>query len=344
MKKIKNIMGSVPILMDTESVITDPPELVEITLHNTCNYKCKMCYFWALKQKDSIPYDLLINAIDEVAKLNTVNPKLQLLGGETLMYPKIDQAINHASKLGIEIEIVTNGYFLNQSMVKKLSNAGLKGLTLSLDSIDKNIHNFLRGIDCYDKVIDAIELLTKFAPEIRLSINTIISEINMHTLTKTAKFVNNKKGITSMYFIALEKPYNSGFDDAWRTNSPVSYLWPTNKTKVDEVFNSLIKEKKINKKIGNSLTQFEVYRKYYHNHDIPIKKNGCDFGSHHLRVNQDGNVYLCSERDDIESIGSIKSKSLTEIWKSRKAYNTRNVMHGCKKNCVQILSCGYKDE
>jgi len=327
-----------------DNLVIPPPELVEITLHNTCNYRCKMCYFWQTKTKDFIPIDLLFKAFDDVHKLNTVNPKIQLLGGETLMYPNLDQAISYASKRGIKIEIVTNGFFLNKTMAIRLGNAGLSALTISLDSIDKKTHNYLRGVDCYDKVMRAVENMINYASNVRLNINTIISSINMHTLLDNAKFVKNKKGIASLYYIVLEKPYNSSYGTNWRTKSPVSYLWPTNHKKINEVFDSLIEEKKLNEKIGNSIGQFEVYRKYYHNYEQAAKSNGCDFGTHHVRINQEGNVYLCSERHDIASIGSIKSKSFSDIWKSKQALRTRDIMSNCKKNCVQILSCGYKDE
>ncbi|MBT7392343.1 radical SAM protein [archaeon] len=341
---LENNNNSFFIIKSNENLIIEPPNVIEITLHNVCNYKCKMCYFWKNHHKEFFPYDTLKKTIKEISKFKGKNPQIQFIGGGTLMYPKIENIIEYATNLGLETQIITNGYFLGKNMVLKLSNAGLNHITISLDSIEKEAHNFVRGIDCFDKIMEGIEYLSKYAPNISVSINTIISSINLHSITEIAQFAKNNKAIEKIFFIILDRPINSEFIHNWKEFSPVSYLWPKNKHMINEAINKLIEEKKVNKKISNSVSQLEIYRKYYHNISGSINISSCNFGNIHFRINQVGDAYLCSIRDDLDSIGNVEKFDVVDIWQSKKAQNHRKKMFSCNQKCIQVLCCNFEEE
>lgn len=110
-------------------------------------------------------------------------------GGEPLLYPHIVEALKLAKKYGFYTSIVTNCTLYPKYAPR------LKGLVdilqFSFDSVDENEHNRIRGINCYNKVIESL----KIAKEIKQEMNLI------HTVTN-----ENAKNIPKM--IAFAKKNN----------------------------------------------------------------------------------------------------------------------------------------
>jgi len=106
----------------------------------------------------------------------------------------------------------------------------------------------------------------------------------------------------------------------------------------------LLYEKKVNPKIHNSTPQLQKYRDYYLNPYEFIKKFGCRFGYTNTYINSIGEMRFCTKRTDLEPVGNTNHTPITKLWESEKASNMRKQMSECKINCVQILSCAFKDE
>ncbi len=320
------------------------PQSVVIGLNNACNFKCKMCHIWKNKNVIEIPLKKIINIIDQVSLFNNKDLVLQFHGGETLLYKDLTKAISYASKKNIKTAIVTNGFFLDQKKIIELNQAGLHSLNISLDSIEKDVHNELRGIkNSYQKIMQAIEFLGEYNHNMIVGINTIIHSLNITKLVEISRFVKDNQNVSNLYFISLEKPYESDYDNSWYDSSPASYLWPTNKDVINQAFDALKIEKFTNKKITNKSTQLEKYKEYYLNPDNFIKKYGCKFGQIQIHINYSNEVRLCTIRPELEPIGTIDDNLIT-IWNSEKAKLIRRQMTNCKKNCILILSCGFEDE
>jgi len=327
------------------TTLLQPPKHIEIVVHNYCNFKCKMCNVWKHKDPESIPMDSLYKTIDQLQAFKTKDLTIQFIGGETLLYKGLTKAITHASSYGYRVGVTTNGYMLNKEKVIELSKAGLSFINLSLDSIKKDTHNELRGVkNSYEKIMRAIVNFKIFAPHINLGINSVITNHNMNSIIELSRFTLIEPKVNTLYFIALDKPYESEYGDDWMYNSEVSDLWPKDKQIINQVFDSLIQEKKINLKIGNSITQLNSYKAYYLNPNNFIKKFGCKFGDSNLFINSYSQARLCVKRPDMDSIGNINDEHVFDIWHSKKSKEVRQKMNQCKLNCVQILSCDFEDE
>ena len=159
-KKLRSLLIPSKLSVDKDKTILRPPEHVEIVVHNYCNFKCKMCKIWEHKNPDKISLQKILKIIDDLSRFKGNNLTLQFIGGETLLYKDLHVAIKHASNYGIKTSVTTNGHLLNESMIKKLSYSGLYNLNISLDSIEQDVHNELRGIkDSYQKIMTAMILM-----------------------------------------------------------------------------------------------------------------------------------------------------------------------------------------
>jgi len=320
------------------------PESVVIGVTNICNFRCEMCHVWKNKEVKEISINKIFKIIDEITKFNSKDLLLQFHGGETLMYKDLGKAISYATSKGVKTGIVTNGYFLNKKKILELSNAGLFSLNISLDSTKQDVHNFLRGNEkSYQRIMEALDILEVSKGDMIVGINSIISSLNINKVLDMCKFVKERDFLSNVYFLAMDKPYESSFNDSWQYKGRASYLWPKDSVLINKAFDSLIKERKENSKVYNSISQLEKYRSYYLNPEDFIKNKGCKFGYEQIQINYSGQIRLCTIRPDLESVGSIND-NIIEIWNSKKSKEIRKQMKSCRQNCILILSCGYKDE
>lgn len=119
--------------------------------------------------------------------------KIRLTGGEPLLYPNIEDLIIRFKAIqGIEkIVLTTNGILLSNK-VDVLKKAGISGINLSLDCIDKDLfREITRGGDI-DKVLLGIKLAQK--ENIPLKINSVIMQgINEKEIIPLIEFANCNK-------------------------------------------------------------------------------------------------------------------------------------------------------
>jgi cyclic pyranopterin phosphate synthase len=66
--------------------------------------------------------------------------KVRITGGEPLLRPDLPELVKKLSNLNLDIALTTNASLLRKQ-AKKLANAGLNRVTISLDALDQDIHS-----------------------------------------------------------------------------------------------------------------------------------------------------------------------------------------------------------
>jgi cyclic pyranopterin phosphate synthase len=144
--------------------------------------------------------------------------KIRLTGGEPLLRQQIEVLVEKLARIpGItDLAMTTNG-FLFAKKAKALRDAGLKRISFSMDSLDRENFKKITGRDGLDEVLESID----FAQELGLNpvkVNAvIIREVNDHEMESLAEFAQKKN--LSFRFIEF-MPLDSG--RAWQKNLVVS--------------------------------------------------------------------------------------------------------------------------
>ena len=138
--------------------------------------------------------------------------KIRLTGGEPLLRREIEILVGKIARIpGItDLAMTTNG-FLFQQKAKALREAGLRRVSFSLDSLDRENFKKITGRDGLDEVLRGIELAQQlgFAP---MKVNAVIIRgVNDHELESLAEFARGKN--LSFRFIEF-MPLDSG--RAWQ--------------------------------------------------------------------------------------------------------------------------------
>ena len=307
-----------------------------------CFFKCKMCHFWKKEKKDTITFDMYKKVILDLKK---INPSIQisLYGGEPLMRNDIYDFIKFAYDNGLETNLCTNGFLINNKVSKKLSDSGLYHMYLSIDGYTKKTHDSIRGINgSYEKIINAIKINSNNKKKFFTSLTFVIMKDNLHEVVDFLNWSDGLDEIKEVSLQVLEQPHFTRSIDYWYRDEKYKFLWPDDPILIKKVFRNLIKKKKGKKtKLKQTPTQLKHYESYYLYPEVFIKNNtSCNVKDEYLNIYDDGGVYSCNKLDPI---GNIHKNRIYDIWYSKKADNVRTQMSSCKSNCLLVLTSAYSD-
>jgi len=145
---------------------------LRISVTKRCNLNCSYCG----SKKVSAETELTIPEITAITKALAEKgiTKVRLTGGEPLVREDLCDVAREIKKIpGIkELYVTTNGILLKEK-AKALKEAGVDGVNISLDTLDKNIYKSLTGTDKLSEVLDGIDeaLSTGFAS---VKINSVL--------------------------------------------------------------------------------------------------------------------------------------------------------------------------
>ena len=82
-----------------------------------------------------------------------------ILGGEPLVFRQLDEVISILKKKKYLIYLVSSETLFNDDRLKKLKDAGLDYINLSLDSMDEATNDGIRGAGHFRKAMENIDLI-----------------------------------------------------------------------------------------------------------------------------------------------------------------------------------------
>ena len=145
--------------------------------------------------------------------------KIRLTGGEPMMRRDIETIIRKLSALKPrlhDLALTTNGYFL-PDRAEELKEAGLDRITISLDSLKRDVFKRMTGVDVLDRVLEGIEA-AKRAGLRPIKINAVI--VRGHNEDEVADFARfAREHDVWMRFIEF-MPLDSGHE--WSRRAVVS--------------------------------------------------------------------------------------------------------------------------
>jgi MoaA/NifB/PqqE/SkfB family radical SAM enzyme len=111
-----------------------------------CTARCRMCNYWRLKHEPERELSLpqIQRGLDLVFAYGC--RLVNFTGGEPTLRDDLEEIVLHASGLGVWTSVVTNGSRLTRDRVRRLRQAGLDNLLVSLDSASPAAHDEQRGI------------------------------------------------------------------------------------------------------------------------------------------------------------------------------------------------------
>lgn len=145
---------------------TQHPVLAHIIPMRRCNLACGYCNEYD-KTSSPVPLNVMKRRLDKLADLGT--SVITISGGEPLMHPQLDDIIRHIRSRGIIAGLISNGYYFTPERIKRLNNAGLEYLQISIDNVepDEVSKKSLKNLD------KKLQYLSEHA-EFHININSVL--------------------------------------------------------------------------------------------------------------------------------------------------------------------------
>jgi molybdenum cofactor biosynthesis enzyme MoaA len=172
-------------------------KIVYVDIVHRCNMECSNCYLPNRSYKD-IDFDRLIETISKFTK----RTEFRLIGGEPTLHKDLPKIIKLVTNMPLKhrIVLVTNGLRLaNETYVKKLVDAGLKTVYLSMNGADDDkVYATMDNLRCAKKKVKAFQNCVD--NKIKLAIGCILAKgINEHVPYRLKELIQKNN-----YPVALE--------------------------------------------------------------------------------------------------------------------------------------------
>ncbi len=157
-----------------------PPFFYHFHLYMPCNQKCIMCVPDGKHPKDVVPIDLFEEYVD---KVSPHAEHITLIGGETLLYPWISDAISLLARSKVAVTISTNATQLSEKLITELLTLRELNLRCSIDAATPETYMKIRGTDRFDHVTNNMRLfnvMTADYPNLREILVYVVMRENLH--------------------------------------------------------------------------------------------------------------------------------------------------------------------
>jgi MoaA/NifB/PqqE/SkfB family radical SAM enzyme len=319
----------------------DKPKYCSIFLTNACVLKCKICEIWRAAGDDQeLDLEGWKPALTRLRDVLDPEAEICFTGGEPLIKKGIVELIRFAGEIGFRTGLNTNGYLLDAAMAEALRDASLWSITFSLDGLNEQTHDFIRGVPgSYKRVIQAIDHLS--ASRIQIGIGTVIVEQNLDEITDLVFWTEKQPRLQSIRFQAMMQPLATPQENSWHRNERYNPLWPKDIMKVNRVLDTLVglKEEKKVGKLSNPAAQLKIFRDYFRDPSAMMKARGCVFSDAVININQTGELRLCPK---MRSLGNVRTGSPQELLNSDHAGQVREAMKNCKTDCDSVVNCFWE--
>lgn len=179
------------------------PHVVAWNLTRRCNLACSHCYIaagsWHAADAE-LPTGECRRIADEILAVNP-RPLVILSGGEPLLRDDLEELACHLSEGGATVVVGTNGTRLTGRRIDSLVRAGVKGVAVSVDSLDPAYHDrFRHGNGALEDTLAAVDRLID--RRLDFIVQTTVTRGNREQIPAIAAWAVSKGAVAfNVYFL-----------------------------------------------------------------------------------------------------------------------------------------------
>ena len=298
------------------------PTSIVLLLTNRCNARCIHCDIWKNRGPEERPSLLQWTAVLADLRKWLGPVQVTLSGGEALLNQDTIQLLSFGSSLGLSMELLTHGFWEDQTKIERLSLARPARVTISFDGI-ADTHDRVRGragfVEKTERTIQTLKRMRRHhSLKMSIRLKTVIMRQNLDDVCEVARFAQ-REGL-EVFYQAIEQNYNTAEDAGWFAHSET---WPSDTEKVVCVVRELKTLKNQGLPIANSMAQLDAMIPYFvdpaqsriaiQSHSAHELKQFCSALTM-LQLEATGDVVVCNAQ---KPIGNIKDSSIRQVWQNR---------------------------
>lgn len=313
-----------------------PPRLVAWELTNACNLACIHCRASAIKEPlpDELSTTEAKHFVDELAEYK---PIIILTGGEPLLRADVYDIAKYATGRGLRVVLATNGTLLTPDIARRLKEAGIQRVSISIDGAAAQTHDTFRGEPgAFEGALRGIEILKNEG--ISFQVNTTITRRNLAEISGIYDLAI-ELGASALHIFLLV-PTGRGEEIETEEIPPDEY------ERVLNWFYDKSKDSRLQLKATCAPHYFRIMRQRARAEGIRITREthgfeamtkGCLGGSAFCFVSSKGDVYPCGYLPALA--GNIRQRPFKMIWEKSKVFDDLRDPGKLKGKCA---SCEYR--
>jgi radical SAM protein with 4Fe4S-binding SPASM domain len=175
---------------------TEFPLQVDFELNSTCQMKCRFClHGHEHVKKVLLSFDDFKRVIDEGSRYGLCSIKMNYIN-EPLLNRDLDRYVAYARSRGVlNVYFATNGILLNRATARRLIEAGVSKIMVSLDAVTPETFKLMRDSEQLEEIVDNIRGLIDLRNSLGLNyplvrVNFLRSAINAHEADDFVRYWN----------------------------------------------------------------------------------------------------------------------------------------------------------
>lgn len=280
------------------------PQFINWNYTYRCNFQCHHCYSRADSYPDELSTEQYLGIVDQLVEAQVF--QVALGGGEVLLRGDCTTILSRLSSAGVQTMLTTNGWFVDDVWAKRLRDAGLGELNVSLDSPDAAVHDAFRDRQgSYDRVLRCLEATRDVGYDVLLSV--VLTRINVHDLERLVE-IAARYGVRGVHFKRF-RPSGNGLRNRER--------YELSDAEGAEIGATVARLRqaggpRVNLSFGPEAGPTDA---------------GCGCGISALALRPNGDVAPCVYGDVV--LGNLMSSRLIELWRSSPELAAMRAAGGC---------------
>ncbi len=299
------------------------PYRMDIALTYRCNNDCRHCYNARERSFPELSTEQWKKVLDIIWSLGI--PHVVFTGGEPTLREDLPELIAHAEKNGQITGLNTNGRRMSDpAYVKKLVDAGLDHVQITLESNDENIHNAMVNAKAYEQTVAGIK--NALSSSLFVMTNTTMLQNNIESIPATLDFL----AAIGVPTIGLNALIHSGHGSTVGTGVP------------DQVLSPLLQ-------IARNKTELRGQRLIWYTptqycgfdpQSLELGVKGCTAALYNMCVEPNGDVLPCQSY--YSTVGNLLLQDWEDIWNHPLSVNLRERRNTPSKclGCELLIECG----
>ncbi len=276
------------------------PSLVSWNLTRLCNLRCPHCYLSAGKRtEEELTTRECLGLVSEMRALGT--EMVILTGGEPLLRKDIYDLASAAAENGMWVVMGTNGVLLDDRVAQRMVECGVKGVGISIDSIDPERHNSFRGgPNSWEYSVAALEVAK--ANGLEVLVQTTVMDMNRDEIPRLIEFARDKGAWSFNLYFLVQTGRGQRMNDL--SASDTETLLTGLVDFQDDYRPMLVRAK--------CAPQFK--RIAYELGKQGLESGGCMAGTEYCRITPGGDVTPCPYMTVVA--GNVRVQSFTDVWQT----------------------------
>ncbi len=167
-------------------------EKVKFSITDSCEGKCGYCYRGPIVGGTRLKKEVVETVVENCISIGL--QKIHISGGNPMLHPNFDNIMLYTLSKNLPTKLSANATLLSRDRLHRYCDKGLSELALSIDSLDPNQHDIIRGIKGdFTRVISLLDIFGN--TNLKIVVTVVIEPLRSQKLDEIHRILDYGENI-----------------------------------------------------------------------------------------------------------------------------------------------------